>query len=59
MAQADDLVPCASSAAFNDLVGSRDRKSIIAPGGHIGLAVGGKAQKESWPEAVRWLGERS
>jgi polyhydroxyalkanoate synthase subunit PhaC len=59
MARNDDLVPCASSAAFNDLVSSKDRKSIIIPAGHIGLAVGGKAQKESWPEAARWLGERS
>jgi polyhydroxyalkanoate synthase subunit PhaC len=58
MAQNDDLVPCASSAAFNDLVSSRDRKSIIVPAGHIGLAVGTKAQKESWPEATRWLAER-
>ncbi len=59
MAQNDDLVPCASSAAFNDLVSSKDRKSIIVPAGHIGLAVGTKAQKESWPEATRWLAERS
>ncbi len=59
MAQSDDLVPCASSAAFNDLVGSRDRKSIIVPAGHIGLAVGGRAQKEAWPEACDWLAKRS
>ncbi len=59
MAQSDDLVPCASSAAFNDLVSSRDRKSIIVPAGHIGLAVGGRAQKEAWPEACDWLAKRS
>ncbi|HZQ46051.1 MAG TPA: class III poly(R)-hydroxyalkanoic acid synthase subunit PhaC [Verrucomicrobiae bacterium] len=59
MAQNDDLVPCAQSAPFNDLVGSRDRKSIVVPAGHIGLAVGSKAQKEAWPEACRWLAERS
>ena len=59
MAQNDDLVPCAQSAPFNDLVSSRDRKSIVVPAGHIGLAVGSKAQKEAWPEACRWLAERS
>jgi poly[(R)-3-hydroxyalkanoate] polymerase subunit PhaC len=59
MAQSDDLVPCAQSAPFNDLISSKDRKSIIVPAGHIGLAVGGKAQKEVWPEACRWLAKRS
>lgn len=59
MAQRDDLVPCANSAPFNDLVGSTDRKTMQIPAGHIGLAVGSKAQKELWPEAVKWLAERS
>lgn len=59
MARADDLVPCAQSLPFNDLVGSSDRKSIVIPAGHIGLAVGGKAQKEVWPAACDWLAERS
>lgn len=59
MAKNDDLVPCAQSLPFNDLVSSKDRKTIVVPAGHIGLAVGGKAQKESWPEAYRWLAERS
>ncbi len=58
MATRDDLVPCAQSEAFNDLVGSTDRRTIKFPAGHIGLAVGSKAQKELWPEVVRWLAER-
>ena len=58
MAKNDDLVPCAQSAPFNDLVSSTDRKSIIIPAGHIGLAIGGKAQKEVWPQACDWLAER-
>jgi polyhydroxyalkanoate synthase len=58
MAKNDDLVPCAQSLPFNDLVGSKDRHTIVVPAGHIGLAVGGKAQKESWPEAVKWLEKR-
>ena len=59
MARADDLVPCAQSMPFNDLVGSSDRKSITVPAGHIGLAIGGRAQKEVWPQACEWLAERS
>jgi polyhydroxyalkanoate synthase len=59
MAQNDDLVPCAQSTPFNDLVSSKDRKTVVVPAGHIGLAVGSKAQKESWPEATRWLAARS
>lgn len=58
MAQYDDLVPCAQSSPFNDLVGSADRSTILLPAGHIGLAMGSKAQKEVWPKAVQWLGAR-
>lgn len=59
MASADDLVPCAQSEPFNDLVGSHDRKAIKFKAGHIGLAVGSRAHRELWPEAVKWLAERS
>jgi len=59
MATKDDLVPCAQSEPFNDLVGSHDRKTIKLPAGHIGLAMGSKAQRELWPQAVQWLAERS
>jgi len=59
MAKNDDLVPCAQSLPFNDLISSTDRKSIVVPAGHIGLAVGSKAQREVWPEACTWLAERS
>lgn len=59
MATQDHLVPCGLSAPFNDAVGSSDRKAITFPAGHIGLAVGSKANRELWPQAVQWLGERS
>ena len=60
MAGQDDLVPCSQGAPFTDLVGSADRKSILLQGtGHIGLAIGGRAQKEVWPQACGWLAERS
>jgi polyhydroxyalkanoate synthase len=60
MADSDDLVPCSQSRPFNDLVGSKDRKTIVLDGsGHVGLAIGGRAQKEVWPQACDWLEERS
>lgn len=59
MATKDDLVPCAQSEPFNDLVGSTDRTTLKLPAGHIGLAVGSRAQKELWPQACEWLAGRS
>jgi polyhydroxyalkanoate synthase len=59
MATKDDLVPCGQSLPLNDLVSSRDRKTMQVQAGHIGLAVGSRAQKELWPQVVEWLAERS
>ena len=47
------------SAPFNDLVSSTDRRTIEFPAGHIGLAVGSKAQTELWPQVCEWLAARS
>jgi polyhydroxyalkanoate synthase len=58
-AQQDHLVPPYQSLPFNDAVGSTDRKSVNFPAGHIGLAVGSKANRELWPKACDWLAERS
>ena len=59
MAKDDDLVPCAQSLPFTDLISSKDRKTVVVPAGHIGLAIGGKAQREVWPQTCEWLAERS
>ncbi len=59
MAEKDDLVPCAQSEPFNDLVGSSDRRAIKFRTGHIGLAVGSRAHRELWPEVVDWLAQRT
>ncbi len=60
MAGNDDLVPCAQGTPFNDLVASKDRKTLLLNGsGHIGLAIGGRAQKEIWPQACDWLANRT
>lgn len=58
-ASADHLVPCGQSLPFNDAVGSKDRKSITFPAGHIGLAVGSKAHRDLWPNVTNWLAERN
>jgi polyhydroxyalkanoate synthase len=59
MADRDDLVPCAQSKPFNDLVGSQDKTMMEFEAGHIGLAVGSRAQRQLWPQAVDWLARRS
>jgi len=60
MAGKDDLVPCSQGTPFNDLVGSKERKTILLEGsGHIGLAIGSRAQKEVWPQACQWLAQRT
>jgi polyhydroxyalkanoate synthase len=60
MAGKDDLVPCSQGTPFNDLVGSKDRKTILLEGsGHIGLAIGSRAQKEVWPQACQWIAQRT
>jgi polyhydroxyalkanoate synthase len=59
MAERDDLVPCAQSEPFTDLVGSSDRRTMKFSAGHIGLAVGSAAHRELWPQVVQWLAERS
>jgi len=60
MAGRDDLVPSAQSQPLTELVSSTDRRILLLAGtGHIGLAIGGRAQKEVWPQACQWLAERS
>lgn len=59
MATKDDLVPCAQSEPLNSLIGSTDKKIVKLAAGHVGLAVGSKAQIDVWPAACGWLAERS
>lgn len=58
-AQQDHLVPPASSIPLNDLVGSEDASTLSFPGGHIGLYVSSKAQRDVSPAVAKWLNERS
>lgn len=58
-AEHDHLVPCEQSLPLKHVVGSKDYEAITFPAGHIGLAVGSKANRELWPHAAQWLAQRS
>ena len=58
-AQQDHLVPPASSQALGGLVGSDDYSELSFRGGHIGIYVSGRAQREV-PQAIHdWLAQRA
>ncbi len=58
-AMQDHLVPPDASKALKGRTGSKDYKELAFPGGHIGIYVSGKAQKEVTPAIGSWLNERS
>jgi polyhydroxyalkanoate synthase len=58
-AMQDHLVPPNASKALKGLTGSKDYTELAFPGGHIGIYVSGKAQKEVTPAIGKWLNERS
>ena len=57
-ASADHLVPPAATKPLNDHVGTEDKTLYEFKGGHIGVFVGGKSQKELAPAISKWLHER-
>jgi polyhydroxyalkanoate synthase len=54
----DHLVPPAATKPLNDLVGSTDKELYSFKGGHIGVFVGSKSQKELAPAVTEWLKKR-
>lgn len=54
----DHLVPPTASIPLNDLVGSTDKCLTKFAGGHIGVFVGSRSQKELAPGIAAWLIER-
>ncbi|MDF2449799.1 MAG: poly(R)-hydroxyalkanoic acid synthase, class PhaC subunit [Bacteroidota bacterium] len=54
----DHLVPPAATIPLNDHVGSKDKELYSFKGGHIGVFVGGKSQKELAPAVTQWLKKR-
>ena len=58
-AKSDHLVPPSATKPLNDLVGSADKSLYEFKGGHIGVFVGSKSQKELAPNIAKWLHDRS
>jgi polyhydroxyalkanoate synthase len=54
----DHLVPPAATKPLNDLVGSTDKELYSFKGGHIGVFVGSRSQKELAPAVAAWLKKR-
>jgi polyhydroxyalkanoate synthase len=57
-ASADHLVPPAATRPLNDCVSTADKTLYEFKGGHIGVFVGSKSQKELAPTIATWLHER-
>ncbi len=54
----DNIIPNQSTLAVMKHVGSKDKQEYAFPGGHIGVFVGGKSQKELAPNVAKWVIER-
>jgi len=55
----DNIIPNESSKAVMDHIGSKDKQLYAFPGGHIGVFVGTKSQKELAPTVAKWVLDRS
>lgn len=58
-AEQDHLVPPSSSKRLKELVGSQDYSELSFRGGHIGIYVSSRAQKEVPGTIHDWLAERA
>lgn len=54
-AQDDHLVPPSAAMALKNHVGTKDYTELSFKGGHIGIYVSGRAQKEVPPAIGKWL----
>lgn len=55
----DNIIPNESTTAVMDHIGSKDKQLYAFPGGHIGVFVGAKSQKELAPAVAKWVIDRS
>ena len=55
----DILVPPEVASGIIDVVASTDKEFREAPGGHMGVIIGSKAQKAVWADSADWLVQRS
>jgi polyhydroxyalkanoate synthase len=59
MAEHDHMVPPEASELLGDLVGSSDITEVRIPAGHIGLAAGRDAKRNTVPRIIEWLNAHS
>jgi polyhydroxyalkanoate synthase subunit PhaC len=57
-AEQDHLVPPSASRPLDKLVGTKDYTQLAFKGGHIGIYVSGRAQREVPPAISNWLKQR-
>ena len=55
----DNIIPNESTMGIMDKLGSKDKELYAFPGGHIGVFVGAKSQKELAPKVAKWVMDRS
>ena len=58
-AEQDHLVPPSASKPMGGLVGTEDYTELAFRGGHIGIYVSGRAQREVPTAIVQWLSKRA
>src|SRR5215467_5993524 len=58
-AEQDHLVPPSASRVLGEHVGTEDYTQLAFKGGHIGIYVSGRAQREVPPAIHNWLTERA
>jgi polyhydroxyalkanoate synthase len=58
-AEQDHLVPPSASRVLGDCIGTDDYTQLAFRGGHIGIYVSGRAQREVPPAIHDWLRARS
>lgn len=51
----DKIIPNESSKAVMSKIGSKDKQEYPFPGGHIGVFVGSRSQKELAPAVAKWV----
>lgn len=54
----DNIIPNSSTIPVNEVVGSTDKEMYPFPGGHIGVFVGARSQKELAPKVANWVIDR-
>ncbi|GAB5451782.1 MAG: alpha/beta fold hydrolase [Halioglobus sp.] len=57
--EGDKLVAPEVAEGIVDIIASRDKAFRVAPGGHMGVIIGGKATTAVWAQSADWLAQRS